>query len=278
MKGRGFEVLAKSSDLDLLNPFSAVALTLKLPNTEIPDLRRWSRLLDLPSENMRLTHGQGRVNALLYAVSDSRGKNPDLKKVATNRDGFLHFAFPKVQGNWQSAGFSGDLDGNLVVSELNLHESTGSISMGRFNLNHVNWDFTDVKDKSKKLVLKEWWLNGEVSSVSSKFGKSPEFNGDVKINFKDTVPILNLYKQAGKLSWLEYYILNMDLPKISTSFSSKPKKIALTNLKLNSKSLDAVGNLSFLPTGTWGNIKVSFGIIRAGIEMDGKETHFKLFP
>jgi hypothetical protein len=243
-----------------------MTVLLQLARGEIVDVKKClSSYFD--SKELQILSGKGEI-----AGQFSNVQQDDTGPSESSSKDHLRFSFPKLEGRWREASFTGSLVGNLDLNGMKFNASQIQVPSGNWVLYDVDWKFPKHHEQNEN----GWWMIGEFSSFSTHRGPKQKTSGQIQLNFKSTLPLLGLFQQIGNLSRMQRQYLTMTEPKITAEILALGSEIDLKSVELMSSSLKAKGQLSFLESGAWGQLRLSYGMLSAGLRLAGKKTEFSL--
>lgn len=223
LRGTGFEVRAEyPSTLLHTSVVRQATVKVKWPKAEFPDLALYN--VFLPAEKgVKILAGHGTVEAdFTLALEDSQGR------VALEAEGVeLRLDDLELAGELSLETHFGDLDW-----------SAGRVPVGKSRLELSDVSITDTSGKHRLARNRSWWARLQV--VEGTLGRDLSFEGDLDALFRDTGPLLALFRRK-KLPGFVEDALRIDDVQARLLLKSDRRTLALDDIEIDGKGLEVRG-------------------------------------
>ncbi len=250
--GSGLRMDARWDGFSLAGDVPASAVEIVVPRTEIRDVGVFNALI--PEEGgLALESGAGELEARLEVDGDRIAVgNVDLvahEIVMTSKEVPIH----------------GDLEVHATLAK-------GDLTTGKFDLSGTTIRLDNMVGEGlserKQETLDAWFCDVELQSGAVTFGKPMSADGRVKLQMRDTRPLVALLKDLGvKIKALS---LMPNVKGIDGEFDLGFGRgfVEVEDLTLTGKSLEVLGWLHLRDKKADGRLFTKYGILAAGVAID----------
>lgn len=260
VQGKGLKIVARSPDLKLTEPFTTVDLTMRLPDSEIPDTRLINGYLP---ENTGIGIGVGKGRMAGEIV---------LSTLDRSAAGKLLLSGSAVRASYGDLNMRGDLKLSAKFNCKDLAKSRCDLAGTVLDLNHIS-----VIDDAPGTTLDQrgWWGQLAVRSGVVLLDKSPGVDVFLETSVRDTGPFVALFAEKQTLPpWLQK-LLTLEGIKGTAHLLVEKSLLEVRGLKLSNPVLE-LGARIRRAKATQGTLYVRSGPFDVGLELKGDKKQWKL--
>lgn len=259
VKGAGLSVHAQTADVALDGAFTALDVAIDLPESTIPDAAVYDHYL--PSGmGLDLKGGTGTISGHLEVTTPENVVR-----------GQLQLAARSVRATLDDLSIAGNVLVHAVVAGGNLDTGRFDISGSRFELRGVR-----VSDRTEERKGADnsagWWATLAVPRGSVASGSAVFLDAKLALKVRDSVPFVTIFSEKQPLPGWVRGMLRIDGLSGGTRVRIGDKVLQLHDLELSgSRQFNLLLNLSRQENAYRGKLFVRYGILQAGLRMDGEE-------
>ncbi|MDP2304669.1 MAG: hypothetical protein Q8P18_01410 [Pseudomonadota bacterium] len=260
VEGKGFLVSARTDDVALDAPFTALDVVLEIPRSDVRDVGVFNAYL--PRDiGLSLLGGTGSVHGRLeVSTVDNIGR------------GELFLAGKRLSARLDDLTIIGDLALHAVVPEGRLEEGHYDISGSRLELRNVS-----VSDRTGRRSGKDdsngWWATIALPRGYAANGAAVFLDATLEVKLRDTVPFITIFAQKQAVPGFVRGML--DIKNVSGE-----ARIRLGDTVLHLPTFEVRGGKNFLLSMQlrrkqleyFGHLYVRFGVLSLGMELIGKKS------
>ncbi|MDP2315259.1 MAG: hypothetical protein Q8P41_20340 [Pseudomonadota bacterium] len=265
VEGTGFRVSARTADVAMDAPFTALTVVLELPDSEIRDVGVYNAFLPR-GIGLALQDGRGRVRGRL-----------EVSTVGNVGHGELFVTGTRIRASLDELTLLGDVALHAVIPEGRVGEGWYDISGSRLDLRNVS--ITSSSNlRGGKDVSRSWWAAVSLPRGHAAAGAAVFLDANLAVKFRDSVPFITIFSEKHPLPGWARGLLAIDdvsgearirlgddvlhLP----SFEVRGAKGFALSLELRRKQL-----LFF------GKLYAQYGNLSLGMQILGAENKVQLF-
>jgi translocation and assembly module TamB len=160
----------------------------------------------------------------------------------------------------------GDLEVHAILAEGNLPTKEFDLSGTTIRLDDIVGEDLTAKQERK---LEAWYCDVELQKGSVTIGKPMEADGQVRLKMYDTRPVVAMLREFGTgPKWLAL-MPNVKEVDGTMNVGFGKERMTVDDLVLNGEKLEVLGWLHILNKKTNGRLFIKYGIMAAGVALDG---------
>ncbi len=264
VQGKGFHVAARTDDVALDAPFTALDVVLVIPPSQARDVAVFNAYL--PTDiGLALKGGTGAVRGRFeVSTVDNVGR------------GELFLTGKNLRATLDDLTIIGDLKLHANVPEGRLDDGRYDISGSSLELSNV--DITDEKlRRNGKDGSKGWWATIRLPRGYAASGAAVFLDASLVMRLRDTVPFITIFSQKQPLPGFVRGML--DIEDVSGE-----ARIRLGDTVLHLPTFDVRGDKNFAVSMQlrrkeleyFGKLYARYGVLSLGMELDGAESRIHL--
>jgi hypothetical protein len=271
LNGKNFKLKVESNSLQLTSLFKNVWLSLNMPEVSIPDIQFLNEVLDKMNSKVRVLSGKGLVEFSLHAQSgDVSWKESD------PHQGRLRLGVRNLKVDLEKFFVKGDLESKFFFDPVDFNSSQLKVPFGEFFISNVSWKTKDHQEMKEK--DQNWWMIGKIFTEQLQFNPKIKSHGKLRIQAKDTLPVVDYLKRKKNLSRLKAAAISTESIVGEADYSIEPPIWSLNWIQMKGNSRNVEGVLRKDEFFLDGALKISLGIVSVGTYFHENQSEFKLFP
>lgn len=264
VEGKGFRLTARTDDVALDAPFTALDVVLEIPPSEVRNVGVYNAYL--PRDiGLSLQSGTGSVRGRLeVSTVDNIGR------------GELFLSGKKLRATLDDLALTGDVALHAVVPEGRLNDGRYDISGSRLELRNIG--ITDGKRlRNGKDRSKGWWATLSLPRGYAANGAAVFLDASLKVKLRDTVPFITIFAQKQAVPGIIRGLL--DIENVSGE-----ARIRLGDTVLHVPQFDVRGGKNFALSmqlrrkqlDYYGKLYARYGMLSLGMQLIGKRSKVHL--
>ncbi len=246
-----------SSEWNMQGKFRNPVLDFRLPESELVDLQVLNKYLPERSGVTIGAGSRGHISAAFH-VQDNRG------------EGYLAIDGRNIDVGINEFQVNGNLSLNIAMKNTDLSKRVFSIAGTELNLDNVKLSTVE------NAPADPWWLKLKFIRGDVLLVKPLDLTGRVKINMKNTQPIVTVFAQKSKLvKWFRNVLNIQNIHGVSDVHTSA-QMLAFHGMHLSGDDFELQSHIEFRDKKLRGILFVHFHLLSAGIEMNGEEREYHL--
>ena len=248
--GEGFQLLAKSANLDLTDPFKDVRLTVELEKEEIPDLSVYNVFFPRASRT-HIVSGFGRMSWRFEADSNER-----------SLEGEMHLDMRDLALQFEGTTLVGDATIRTLLKHGDPRGRTFDISGTTVTLWHRDPPWRGVVRFPRAVLA---------------FTEPMRIDARASLDLQDTLPLVMIFDAFRNVPpWMERLMTIEDVTG-GTGFIVRPDVVEIHDLAIQGKGLKAQAELTLQDRGKAGILYLRFHGLSLGVLLEpGKTKALKL--
>jgi hypothetical protein len=264
VKGKGFRVSARTPDVALDRPFSALNVVLELPESEIPDVGVYNAYMPL-GIGLAIRGGEGAVHGRL-----------EVSTVDNVGHGEMFLTGKNLRLTLDDLTITADLLLHAVVPEARLDEGKYDISGTRLELRHVG-----VADKTERRGGKDasdgWWANIALPHGKAEPGAPVFLDASLVVQFRDSVPFVTVFSAKQPLpGWVRGLLGAKDVSG-SARLRLGDDVLHIPAFQVRGGPFEILLQLRRKSELMYGSLYARYGKVSLGMALNGTERRIQMF-
>ena len=257
LKGKGLRAEVVGHLTEMLGPGAAVAVTIDLPECDVPDLTVYNRYLKA-GEAVEILSGAGRIASHLEAST------------ATNQGhGSIDLQAQAVLLNIEDRPIVSDVTSNSVFVARDLKKHHFALDGTKIRLDNARVGTPEETPQEIEEQQEGWWCDLEITNGVLRFGKPVELDLDATLTARDAAPALAMMAKTQKSEKRLDKLLGIRDMAGSARVVVRDGSTGLLDVHAEGGRAELLGNLCMSQGNRRGLFYIRYGILSLTTEIDG---------